>query len=53
MAAYEKVILEDSQNIGEQTIALVEKLAAQLADEKEGGREPVVKTQARFRDYLA
>ena len=36
VAAYEKVILEDSQNIGEQTIALVEKLAAQLTDEKEG-----------------
>lgn len=36
VAAYEKVILDDSQNIGEQTSALVQKLAAQLSDEKEG-----------------
>ena len=43
VAAYEKVILEDSQNIGEQTIALVEKLAAQLTDEKEGAENKWLK----------
>ena len=43
VAAYENVILEDSQNIGEQTIALVEKLAAQLSDEKEGAENQWLK----------
>ncbi len=43
VAAYEKVILEDSQNIGEQTIALVQKLAAQLSDEKEGAENQWLK----------
>ncbi|MGI9495995.1 MAG: GumC family protein, partial [Mariniblastus sp.] len=43
VSAYEKVILEDSQNIGEQTISLVEKLAAQLTDEKEGAESQWLK----------
>ena len=39
VAAYEKVILEDSQNIGEQTIALVEKTGSAANGRKRGGRK--------------